>query len=416
MAGLDFLRSNIRWLGAGFLMTFSSSFGQTFFIAFFSGHLRDSFGLSHGELGSLYTIATLASAGTLVWLGKLADTQPLGRLAIVTAIGLALTACAMAAVASPFMLVLVFYGLRFCGQGMLSHIAFTAMGRWYNARRGQAVAIATLGFPAGEALFPIAAVALTVLVGWRGAWLAAAGFLVFVTIPLLLLLLRRNRVPQNRFTDDGSDNGVPRPRDWTRSEVLRDPLFYALLPGLLTPPYAMTGIFFHQAHLVEVNGWASSIFAVSFPIYSCAAVVASLVAGVAIDRWGSGRVLPVYLLPMSIGMALLGLWAEPWQVPVFMGLGGLTTGTAMTLIGALWAEIYGTRHLGSIRALVTAAMVFATGLAPGVMGYLIDWGIEIDVQLPAMAVYSALAAVFFLVLQMTSGRLKRPPKVVVAAG
>ncbi len=156
MLSPSFLRSNLRWLGAGFLLSFSSSFGQTYFISLFSGDLRATFDLSHGGFGGLYTLATLASAATLVWLGKLADTQPLARLSAATILGLALAALAMAAVTSPIMLVLVLFGLRLFGQGLLSHLCFTAMGRWYNAQRGRAIAVAAMGFPAGEATAAIA--------------------------------------------------------------------------------------------------------------------------------------------------------------------------------------------------------------------------------------------------------------------
>ncbi|SLN59762.1 MFS transporter [Oceanibacterium hippocampi] len=406
MLNIDFIRSNLRWLGAGFLLSFSSSFGQTYFISLFSGDLRDLFGLSHGEFGGLYTIATLSSAATLVWLGKLADSQPLARLASMTIVGLALAAIAMASVFSPIMLVVVFYALRLLGQGMLSHLAFTAMGRWYRAQRGQAIAIAAMGFPAGEALFPIVAVALVAWIGWRETWLVAAGVLLAVLLPAMLLLLSRGRTPKGYRADGGDDDGTA-PRDWTRGEVLRDPLFYALMPGLLAPPFILTGVIFNQVHLVEVKGWSLAAFAVAYPAYSLAAVSASLLYGIATDRWGSGRLLPVYLLPLASALVLLAFGTAPWTPLAFMALSGFTAGAATTLLGALWAEIYGTRHLGAIRALAVASMVFATGVAPGMMGALIDLGIDITDQILAMAGYTLAAALLFLGLNMATPRLTR---------
>ncbi|MDJ0971178.1 MAG: MFS transporter [Kiloniellales bacterium] len=406
MLSLSFLRSNLRWLGAGFLLSLSSSFGQTYFISLFSGDLRAAFDLSHGGFGGLYTLATLASAATLVWLGKLADTQPLARLSAATIIGLALTALAMAAVASPVMLVLVLFGLRLFGQGLLSHLCFTAMGRWYNAQRGRAIAIAAMGFPAGEALFPIVAVGLALWIGWRETWIVAAGALLLLALPLAYLLLRNGRTPRNPAPVDG--RGKVLPRDWTRGEVLRDPLFYALMPGILAPSFILTGVFFHQVHLVETKGWSLALFAAAYPGYSLAAVGASLAFGWAVDRWNAGRLLPAYLLPMAAGLFLLGLADAAWVALAFMALSGATAGAATTLIGALWAEIYGTRHLGAIRALAVAAMVFATGLAPGLMGGLLDLGIGLDAQILVMAVYTLAAAVLFLGLAQGAPRLAGP--------
>ncbi len=406
MLSFSFLRSNLRWLGAGFLLSFSSSFGQTYFISLFSGDLRAAFDLSHGGFGGLYTLATLASAATLVWLGKLADTQPLARLSAATITGLALIALAMAAVASPVMLVLVLFGLRLFGQGLLSHLCFTAMGRWYNAQRGRAIAIAAMGFPAGEALFPIVAVGLALWIGWRETWIVAAGALLLLALPLAYLLLRNGRTPRNPAPVDG--RGKVLPRDWTRGEVLRDPLFYALMPGILAPSFILTGVFFHQVHLVETKGWSLALFAAAYPGYSLAAVGASLAFGWAVDRWNAGRLLPAYLLPMAAGLFLLGLVDAAWVALAFMALGGATAGAATTLIGALWAEIYGTRHLGAIRALAVAAMVFATGLAPGLMGGLLDLGIGLDAQILVMAVYTLAAAVLFLGLAQGAPRLAGP--------
>jgi MFS family permease len=115
--------------------------------------------------------------------------------------------------------------------------------------------------------------------------------------------------------------------------------------------------------------------------------------------------LPAYLLPMAAGLFLLGLVDAPWVALAFMALGGATGGAATTLIGSLWAEIYGTRHLGAIRALAVAAMVFATGLAPGIMGGLLDLGIGLEAQVLVMAVYTLAAAGLFLVLAQGAPRL-----------
>ena len=214
MQTLAFLRENLRWLGAGFLLSLSSSFGQTFFISLFSRDIRETFGLSDGDFGWLYSLATLASALTLVWLGKLADSKPLAPLSAISTAGLALMALGMAAVASPVMLVVVLYGLRLFGQGMMTHLCFTAMGRWYNAQRGRAIAVAAMGLPAGEALFPIVAVSLALWIGWRETWVAAAAALLLISLPLGWTLLRRGRTPRNPAPAEGA--GKPQVRDWTR--------------------------------------------------------------------------------------------------------------------------------------------------------------------------------------------------------
>ena len=70
---IQFVKANARWLAGGLLLTFFSSFGQTFFISQFSRRIRETFELTDGGFGMLYMGATLASASTLVFLGKIVD-------------------------------------------------------------------------------------------------------------------------------------------------------------------------------------------------------------------------------------------------------------------------------------------------------------------------------------------------------
>ena len=404
MIDLTFVRTHARWLIAGFLLTFASSFGQTYFIALSGGELRAAFELSHGDFGSLYTIATLASAATLVWLGQIADRMRLRSLGALTLCGLAAASIAMAGVTSPLMLVAVLYGLRLFGQGMLSHLAMTAMARWFSAHRGRALSIAALGFPFGEAVLPSVTVTLMATLGWRQTWLAAAGLLLIVAAPLIGWLLRSERAPgSGNLARAPSGGPATDRRQWTRAEVVRDPLFYALMPGMLAPSFIITGVFFHQVYLAEAKGWTLTWFAACYPVYALATVAVSLLVGWAVDRWRAAQLLPLYLLPLASGLLVLAWVDAPAGTVVFMMLAGSTSGGAVTLLGALWAELYGTRHLGAIRALAVAGMVFSSALGPGVMGWLIDWGIDLEDQFLVMAAYTVVSAGLF---QLLSPRLR----------
>ncbi len=335
----------------------------------------------------------IASAATLVWLGKLADRKGLALLSAAILCGLAAAALAMSAAGSLVVLAGALFGLRLFGQGMLGHIAMTAMARWFTAHRGRALSIAALGFPAGEAVFPFLAVALIAAIGWRTTWMVAAALLLCLALPLCVWLLQREPdtgVPE--AGDGAAGRPAAAPRDRTRREVLRDPFFYGLLPGIMAPSFMITGVFFHQVHLVETKGWSLAWFAASFPAYSVAAVAGSLGCGWAVDRWDAVRLISGYLLPMALGFLVLGLGATPAAAPVFMALIGCTAGAGATIVGALWAELYGTRHLGAIRALAMAALVFAAALAPGSMGWLIDRGVGIETQLLWFTGYTLCAA------------------------
>lgn len=399
------LRPEIRWLAGGFLLTLCSAFGQTYFIAIFAGHLKAELTMSDGQFGSLYTIGTLASAALLTWAGKFADRFPIRWLGAGMLAGLAVIALAMAAVSSPLMLVFVLFGLRFFGQGMLTHVAMTAMGRWFNRKRGRAVSIAGLGFPVSEAVLPMVAVTLIGLIGWRMSWVAASVALLAVAIPTLIVLLRWERIPTAgpaSSGEEGSDDPIR--REWTRGEVLRSPLFYALMPGVLAPAFIMTGIFFNQVPLVAVKGWDLSWFAASFPVLAGINILSALAAGWMVDRFGARRLLPAFLLPLGAAALILAYAGDPYILPVAMALIGLTAGSASTIQGALWAELYGTEHLGAIRAVAMAGIVFASALSPGLIGVLMDAGVALETQLLALGLYCLAAALW---MRLLTARLER---------
>ena len=373
----DFLFENRHWLGFGFLLTFASAFGQTWFISLFAGDIKDRFGLTDGGWGLVYTVATLAAAGLLLTRGGLADTVRPDRLAPLMALAFAVAAVAFALAPVLWALIPALVALRFCGQGMFSHLAMTAMGRWFRARRGRAVSIANLGHSAGEMVLPVVAVLLIAWLGWQATWLVVAAVLVLAVAPALARL-GRERVAQS------ADSFVEAPgvggRHWTRADALRHWLFPALLPILLTPGFIGTVVFFHQVHVSEVKGWTLAQMAPGYGVFAALSVASALVAGWAADRFGPHRLLPLLLVPTGLGVALIGPAESVAAWFVALGLIGMTQGLSASLWGAFWPAVYGTRHLGSVRALATTVMVVSTAIGPGLTGLLIDAGVDFPAQ------------------------------------
>jgi len=391
---LQFIRENARWLGAGVLLTCSSSFGQTYFIALSAAHVQEAFGLSHGGWGGIYTMGTLMSAAMLMQVGRLADRFKVKTLALATLALFIVMCLAMAMVTHWIMLVFVVFGLRFCGQGMMSHLSLTAMGRWFRGNRGRAVAIASVGFSLGEGLLPISFVLLTGVIGWRFGWVTAAVILALLVVPLLMHLLREERSPQS-MSDSQHSAGLAG-RHWSRGDAMRHWLFWALLPGFLAPSFISTSLFFHQVHLTEIKGWHIASYVATYPIYSAFSVLANFAAGMIADRFGAARLLPVYLLPTGVAMLVMGLATNFWWGPVALVMIGITQGASQAMIGSIWPEYFGTRNLGSIRAFAVAAMVFSTAIGPGITGFLIDRGVGFEVQCLWMGGYVAIISLIFI--------------------
>ena len=408
-AYLAFVKNNLRWLAAGMLLTFASSFGQTYFISLFGAQIRSAFHLSHGDFGLVYMLATLTSAAVLVQLGRLADHMRLLTLGLATIGGLAMACCAMALSKQWLWLAVTLFFLRLFGQGMMSHVAMTAMARWFNLYRGRALGIAALGFAVGEAVLPPVFFGVTVYAGWRGAWWLAAGFLLLAAGPALFGLARHERQPGQSGAHAGNAPGTgavqesiaggsPAVASWTRLQALGDWRLYALLPGMFAPAFIMTATFFHQAHIVAGKGWSMAMWTAYYPFLAVASIVFSLVAGWAIDRWSARALLAVFLLPMAGGLGLLAGFDQTAGGLAAMVLFGMTAGASLTISSALWAELYGVVHLGSIKALLGAGAVLASALGPGVTGALMDRGIAYETQMAVMAGYALVASAGFVLL------------------
>ncbi len=388
MGFLRFLFENAQWLAAGFLLTLLSSFGQTFFISIFAGEIRETFGLSHGQWGLYYTIGTGASAALMIWAGGLSDRFRTRVLGAVVLLMLSAGALFMALNTMALLLPLVVFALRFSGQGMTSHIAVVSMSRWFIATRGRALSVATLGVTLGEALLPLTMVSLMITVSWRHLWMGVAG-VCLAAIPLLVLLLRQERTPQSHAEQDHS-TGMEG-RHWRRPEMLRHWLFWFMVPALLGPAAFNTAFFFHQVHFADVKGWSHLELVALFPFYSGTAITAMALSGILLDRFGTARMIPWYQLPMVAGFALFGLGQSLTSTLIGLAFVALTSGANATLPNAFWAEFYGTRNLGAIKAMAVSVMVLGSALGPGLTGGLIDLGIGLQLQYVGVAVYFIVA-------------------------
>ncbi|MHA6324414.1 MFS transporter [Roseivivax sp. CAU 1753] len=389
MSSFIFLRQNAPWLAAGAMLTFLSSFGQTFFISIFAGDIRDAFSLGHGEWGAIYALGTTASAIAMIWAGALTDRFRSRALGAGVLVALAAACLLMAVNTMAALLPISIFLLRFAGQGMTSHIALASMARWFVATRGRALSIASLGVTFGNALLPLAFVFLMGFSGWRSLWILAA-VIALAGIPFLTLLLRKERSPQAIVAESAAAPGMDG-RHWARLEALRHPLFWMMVPTLLGPPAWGTVFFFQQVHFVEVKGWELIALVAWLPLFTLVAVGSMLVSGWAIDRFGVARVFPLALMPAAGAFVVFALAATPGQAAIGMALLALTQGGQSTLPSAFWAEFYGTRYIGAIKAMGAAVMVFGTALGPGITGLLIDAGLGIETQYLAIAVYFAVA-------------------------
>lgn len=381
---IRFILQNSRWLTAGALLTLISSFGQTYFISIFAGEIRTAFNLSHGDWGAIYGFGTFASAIVMIWSGGLTDVMRVRHLGPIVLAALAASCLFMALNPWVALLPVVIFCLRFTGQGMSTHIAAVAMSRWFLANRGKALSVASLGFSVGEACYPILVVSLLLFFSWQSVWILAAG-VAALTIPALLWLLAEERSPQSSATE-GQSLGMSG-RHWSRNQALRHPLFWFMIPALLGQSAFNTAFFFLQVHFAEIKGWEHLQLVAMFPVYTLVSITAMILSGILLDKLDTARLIPYFQLPMIVAFLIFAFGQSLITALVGFIFLGLSSGANATLPNAFWAEFYGTKHLGSIKAAAAAVMVLGSAIGPAVTGVLLDYDLPLDTQYVAVSVF-----------------------------
>lgn len=381
----------------GFLMTFWSAPGQTYFISLFSGEIRHALNLSDGEFAAIYSLATLCSAMVMVWSGSFIDKLDLKKLSIILVVGLSIGCGLMSISVGVISLILSLFLLRQIGQGLMYLTGSTAMVRYLDQNRGKSTAIAGMGYAVSEAVMPSILVFLLLWVGWRNSWQLTALLLILLMVPAIWYLLRGHQQRHDRYLyqlsqADDAAAGIQFRRQWTRSEVLGDKFFYLFILGLMSQPLMFTGFIFHQVHLVESKGWSLSTWASLFVMYALVSVGTKFIAGFLVDRYGAIRLVPFMSLPMGVGLVMLAITSDIIWGGVFLALTGITVGLQSTVNAPFWSEMYGNKHLGSIKSLATSTMVFSTALSPIVLGWYIDQGTPIETLTMAAAIFVFLTS------------------------
>lgn len=369
-----------------------SSFGQTYFVSLYGQDLRQAFGLSDGGLGGLYAAGTVMSAVTLTWPGRMIDYTTTRRFTLTVTL-LLITACLLVSGAqAAWMLCAGFYLLRLGGQGLMVHTALTATARQFPLDAGKALGAIALGLSLAQALFPLAAVQINYLTGWRIAWLINAVVLIAGVALAVSCLPRAAEKPLRTFRKRGAEK-VREASVWKNRNLL------LALPAVLASPFITTGFFFHQARLAEEKGWALSWVAGWFIAYAITQAVSLLSFGPLIDRMTPRRLLPWFLLPQGAGMLALWLSSSQWVTPFYLIMTGVSSAIASTLATALWVQLFGSAQLAKVRSAVEAGTVLASGASPVIMGVLIDQHVTLRIQ-------ALICLVFILAASLVATRVQ----------
>jgi predicted MFS family arabinose efflux permease len=368
---------NFKVILFGFIFTFFSSFGQSFFLGLFNSSIRDALSITHGQFGSIYASATLLSSFILVWIGKKIDDINILKFASYVVVLLAISCFLFSKVSSVIFLFFSIFLMRLSGQGLMSHTATTTISRFFEKTRGRALSTTWLGLSLAEFILPLLIIFLLTFIDWRSIWVAIS-ILVIVVLPLISLTLVKNIKLDSRETVNLNDVKTKEIKQWKRSEVLKDYRFYIICLTMLAMPSIATGTFVYQSFIVASKNWGPYVIAQSFMVYSILSVVTLFLSGFLIDKFSSRKLLIYMNVPLLGSTFVLYYFNSPFSSFVFLGLIGISNGLSNVLGSATWAEIYGVKYIGSIKALTTAFMVFSTAFGTALFGILIDNSFSIE--------------------------------------
>ena len=380
----------------GFIFTFFSSFGQSYFLGLFNSSIREALSITHGQFGTIYASATLCSSFLLIWVGKKIDDVNIFKFAFLVTILLSFACFFFSRVSSILLLFIAIFLMRFSGQGMMSHTASTTISRYFTITRGKALSISWFGLSSAEFILPILMVYLLTIIDWRNLWLIFA-IISLLVLPVVSFLLIKNLKLDSREINDENVNEIII-KQWKRIEVIKDYRFYIVCLNMIAMPWIFTGFAVFQSFIQTSKGWGPYIVAQSFMSYSILSVLTLFVSGFLIDKFTSRKLLIYMNIPLLIAVIILFFFDSSITAFIFLGLVGISNGFANILGSSTWAELYGVKHLGSIKALTTALMVFATAFGTALFGFLIDIGFSVsDIATVSGAyIFSSLMMLFLI--------------------
>jgi predicted MFS family arabinose efflux permease len=370
------LSLNKKIIVFGFIFTFFSSFGQSFFLGLFNAPIRNELGITHGQFGSIYASATIFSSLLFIWAGKKIDDFRLLNYSFFVITLLFFSTLFFSFINSVYLLAVGIFLIRFSGQGLMSHTSSTAISRYFEKSRGRALSVIWFGLSTAEFILPVLVIYFLTIYSWRSVWQGIA-----IIIILILPLIINFTIKKINF--DSRENHLEKKlktkiKSWKRIEVLKDYRFYIISSNMLAMPWIFTGMAVYQSFISDSKLWEVYTIPKAFMVYSIASIITLFSSGYLVDKFTSRKLIPIMNIPLLLSMVVLFYSKQEISAYFFLGLIGVSNGFGNILGSSTWAEIYGVKYIGSIKALTTAFMVFSTALGTAVFGVLIDKGFTIE--------------------------------------
>ncbi len=361
--------------------------GQTMGVSVFTNYLIESLQLSRDALSSAYLIGTVASSLFLTYAGKIYDKFGARFTAIIAALGLGLTLILFSfsqlfsesisqyinigfSTVSFILISLLFFFLRFSGQGVLTLASRNMVMKWFDQRRGLANSISSAFQSFGFAVSPLFIALIITRFDWSIAYQILA-FLTFIFVVLAFLFYRDNPeecglIPDGKIIEPKVKNlpTFQTKKQYTLKEARSTWVFWVFALSLSFNAFFITGFTFNVISIFESCGFSEQKALSVFVPASIISIITAIAGNILSDYIKMQKLLFVYLigcLLASLGVAILDYQIGYYVLIVGNGIMG---GLYAVIVAITWPRFYGRKHLGAISGLSMSLVVFSSAFAP----------------------------------------------------
>jgi predicted MFS family arabinose efflux permease len=351
-----FLLATFGW-GLGF-------YGQTVYVA----ELQRQHGWSASLISSGTTFFYLFGALLVVFVGEAIRTY--GPRLCLTAGTLAMTAAAVAigAVREPWQLYLADAVLAFGWAGTSLAMITNTISLWFDQKRGMAISLALNGASFGGIVGVPLLVAAIGHIGFSGAMWAAAGSMLVLLVPVILLVVGQ---PPDRHGWHAASAAKPPSSGQIRAQALRDIGFLTVTIAFALVLFAQVGFIVHLISFLDpVIGRERAAVAVA--VLTAMAVVGRVLFSMVIDRLNQRLASALSFLSQAAALCVVINLHNDYVLIAACAVFGFSVGNLITLPSLIVQQEFDPRSFGVLISLNTAINQVTYAFGPGVVGLLRD--------------------------------------------
>lgn len=377
------------------LSIFFSAPGQTYSISTFIDAYIKEFEFSRTSISTIYSVATIASGMTIVFMGKLVDRYGQRTMMMIAGFSLAMTCLFNSYISNIYMLGIGFFFLRYFGQGSLTLIPSSLVPQWFEEKRAFAISLANLGGMFANMIVPVFNIWLITTYSWQNAWRLWSILIVILFLPLIYLLVVNKPedielLPDNKevlsHEDLLAEMAEVEKSSWTLNQAMKCKEFWFIGAISMVHPMITTGLMFHFFSIMTLKGLDKTSISFVIGLIALPGLIMPIISTYIIDRFRSKFVITTTLIMISLSMVLLLFVHSPLTAAAFMLFYGLSISIQSVTTNVIWPRYFGRKYLGSIRGAATVFMVIGSALGPLPFGLSFDLSGSYQFAIIGMAV------------------------------